>query len=495
MKNQKKYKFSKTSKINNTSTLEQHTIKKGVIQPPLNTIPNMNPTHWNKDRLPEYLWLGLILIAYENRTEGIETVGKILKGITKINNELIRPRLSDIFSLDDDSQEDIYSMMCNIINYEILSPLTVIFRDRNYNIFNKYFYDEKQTVIDRLQTLSNAIKTYYDHQSYESTDLRFCAFSLMVFQKKIRFSSTMKHIKDTLMNYPYTSHDNKIMRSYRPTIRSMEMSDMMISPNRNFLDNFWREVSMKIECEPKAFKYNASKINHEDILNIFKNVLQYINVMHKEKCIFEEKYDVVMGSISYILKIFNEITSNNLTNGILGRNGLRTIIEVYITIKYLLKIESEEPNIWKMYKVYGIGKYKLPLLKEREEKVSSSAHFFTEHIEALINEDQFEEFLDVDTRYFDKKSIKSKFEEVDEYDLYHLSYEYDTNFVHGFWGAVRESSMYQCQKASHQYHLVPDINFELNLPDVKEDMINILEKLLAIICDIYKVPKEILESK
>ena len=76
-----------------------------------------------------------------------------------------------------------------------------------------------------------------------------------------------------------------------------------------------------------------------------------------------------------------------------------------------------------------------------------------------------------------------------------MSYEYDTNFVHGFWGAVRESSMYQCQKASHQYHLVPDINLELNLPDVKEDMINVLEKLMLIICDIYQVPKEILEDR
>lgn len=481
-----------TSKI---STLKQHKIKKGVIQPPLNTLPNMKPSPWHKDRLPEYLWLGLILIAYEDRTEGIETVGKILKGITEINKELVRPRLSDIFALDDELQEKIYLLVCDIVNYEILSPLTVVYRDKDYNIFNKYFYDEKQTIRDRLQTLSDAIKIYYNHQSHESTDLRFCALSLSIFQGKMRFSSSMEHIKDTFINYPYTSHDNEIMRIYRPSIRSMEISDMMISPNRAFLDNFWKEVSMKIECEPKAFKYNASKINHEDTLSRIDKVLQYINIMNKEQCIFEEKYDVIMGSTSYILKIFNEIVSNNLGNGILGRNGLRTIIEVYITIKYLLKVEDEEPNIWKMYKIYGIGKYKLPLLKEREGKVSSSPHFFSEHIDALINEDQFEEFLDVDTRYFDKKTIKSKFEEVDEYDFYHLSYEYDTNFVHGFWGAVRESSMYQCQKASHQYHLVPDIKYELNLPDVKEDMINVLEKLIVIICDIYKVPKEILEDK
>ncbi len=490
--NYKKRNFNKTS---NTSTLEQHKVKKGVIQPPLNTLPNVNSTYWHKDRLPEYLWLGLILIAYEDRTEGIETVGRILKGIAEINKELIRPRFSDIFSLDDALQEDIYLLICDIVNYEILSPLTIIYRDGDYNIFNKYFYDEKQTVRDRLQTLSDAIKIYYDHQSYEATDLRFCVLSLTIFQGKMRITSAMEHIKDTLMNYPYTSHNDKVMRSYRPMIRSLEISDMMISPNRDFLDNFWREVSMKIECEPIAFKCYASEIDYKDILNRFEKVLQYISIMNKEKCIFEEKYDVIIGSTSYILKIFNEIVSSNLCNGILGRNALRTIIEVYITIKYLLKVESEEPNIWEMYKMYGIGKYKLPLLKEREEKVSSSPHFFTENIDALINEDQFEEFLDVDTRYFDKKSIKSKFEEVDEYDLYHLSYEYDTNFVHGFWGAVRESSMYKCQKASHQYHLVPDTNYDLNLPDVKEDMINILEKLMIIICDIYNVPKEKIEDK
>ncbi|MDN5117724.1 hypothetical protein PJV92_12405, partial [Aliarcobacter butzleri] len=70
-------------------------------------------------------------------------------------------------------------------------------------------------------------------------------------------------IKDTFVNYPYTPHKEEIMKSYRPTIRSMEISDMMISPNRNFLDNFWRELSMKIECEPKAFKYNASELDYK----------------------------------------------------------------------------------------------------------------------------------------------------------------------------------------------------------------------------------------
>ena len=84
---------------------------------------------------------------------------------------------------------------------------------------------------------------------------------------------------------------------------------MVISPNKDFLNNFWKEVAMKIECEPKAFNYNASELDYKDILNRFDKTLHYINIMNKEKCIFEEKYDVIMGSTSYILKIFNEIVS------------------------------------------------------------------------------------------------------------------------------------------------------------------------------------------
>ena len=66
------------------------------------------------------------------------------------------------------------------------------------------------------------------------------------------------------------------MKSYRPTIRSMEISDMVISPNKDFLNNFWKEVAMKIECEPKAFNYNASELDYKDILNRFDKTLHYI---------------------------------------------------------------------------------------------------------------------------------------------------------------------------------------------------------------------------
>jgi hypothetical protein len=74
----------------NISSLKSHKFSKGLIQPPMNTLPNSKPVSWTDDRLPEYLWIGLILMSF-SRTKGIEIAGKILKGISQINKNLLKP--------------------------------------------------------------------------------------------------------------------------------------------------------------------------------------------------------------------------------------------------------------------------------------------------------------------------------------------------------------------------------------------------------------------
>ncbi len=110
------------------SDLKSHKYKKGLIQPPMNTIPNQQPVSWTNDRLPEYLWLGLILMNF-NRTEGIEKVGKILQAISKINKSIIKPKLSIILSLSETEQKNIYKIICDEINPRIIAPLTALYRN------------------------------------------------------------------------------------------------------------------------------------------------------------------------------------------------------------------------------------------------------------------------------------------------------------------------------------------------------------------------------
>lgn len=465
-----------------TSDLKSHKYKKGLIQPPMNTLPNMQPSSWTNDRIPEYLWLGLILMNYE-RTEGIEKAGKILKEISKVNKSIIRPKLSLIFSLPDIEQENIYKIICNIINPEILASLTAIYRNLDYSMFNKYFNVKDITIIDRINYITEAVKLYYDHQSNEATDLRFLVLAMMIFQDKLRFHQKSR-LPEVLENYPYTNHTDEKMKMYRPSIRATEIMDMEAPPDKEFINIFWKEIGMKTNCAPIIIGFNKEdvEVDYKEYILEFQEKLNHLLNEKKEKSLIDDKFDVIIGTVTYALKIFNDVVEKNLDDSILSRHAFRTILETYINIKYLLKIESDHPNIWEEYKLYGIGKYKLPLLKEREYSgENDNTHFVDPLIDLIINEIVWEEFVDIDLRYFDNKKIKEKFEEVGEKYLYEVLYEYDNNFIHGFWGAVRESSMLHCDNPTHRYHSIPDVNFQQKMPCVNNDIHKIMNKFFTLI--------------
>lgn len=464
------------------SDLKSHKYNKGLIQPPMNTIQNTQPVSWTNNRLPEYLWLGLILMNYP-RTQGIEKIGTILIEISKENEFILKPKLSEILALSNIEQEKLYQIISKNINPKVLEPLTAIFTSSKYPILNKYFNSFEISINEKIDILSNAVKLYYEHQSHEATDLRFIVTSMMIFQGKLKLPRGSE-LEDALKNYPYTNHEDEKMKKYRPFIRSLEMMDIQVSPNKNFIDLFWKELGLKTKCNPLiiGFKQKENQMNYKLYISEFQEKISHLINKNKELSILDDKFDVIVGTTTYSLKIFNDVIEKDLDNSILGRHAFRTILEAYINIKYLLKIEVEHPNIWQEYKMYGIGKYKLPLLKERENNTTTNeTHFVEPIVEILINEIVWEEFLDIDLRYFDNKKVKEKFEEVGEKYLYEVLYEYDNNFIHGFWGAVRESSMLHCNNPTHKYHSIPDINFEQKMPSINDDIYRIIDKFSKLI--------------
>jgi len=472
-------------KIN--SDLKSHKYKKGLIQPPMNTVPNQQPVSWINDRLPEYLWLGLILMHFD-RTVGIEKSGKILKEISKRNKTIIKPKFSIILSLSKSEQEIIYKIICNEIDPTILSPLSAVYRNLNYPIFNKYFNFPDIVFNKRIKILSKAIKRYYDHQSHEATDLRFVIASMIIFQDKLRVHQD-SGIPEVFMNYPYTSHDEERMRSYRPSIRAMEMFDYESQPDKTFIDFFWKEIGLKTDCKPFiiSFDNESKRMDFKKYILEFQERLNYILNDQKELSLVDDKFDVIIGSITFALKIFNDVIEKDMGDSILGRHAFRTILETYINIMYLLRIESDHSNVWQEYKLYGIGKYKLPLLKERDNNIKgNNTHFVEPIIDVIVNEIKWEEFVDIDLRYFDNKKIKEKFEEIGEKHLYEILYEYDNNYIHGFWGAIRESCMLHCDNATHKYHSIPDINFHQKLTSVNEDIYKIMCKFSKTIDELFE---------
>jgi hypothetical protein len=223
------------------------------------------------------------------------------------------------------------------------------------------------------------------------------------------------------------------------------------------------------------------------MLDDIKLSLEFIFAKERKSHAFDVKFEVFLGSVYYSLKIMHEIMTKGIDSAILGRHGIRTLVEVYVMMKYLIIKEPEKPNIWNQYKQYGIGKYKL-VLKRQQEKRSNVTHLNEKLLEIFVNEDKSEEFVDIDVTYFDKLSIKDKFHFVDEIELYEICYEYDTNYSHGLWGAVRESSMTFCDNALHFNHKIPDQDLEVELPSVVEDCKLVFFKLLLLFSKNYTLP-------
>lgn len=475
----------------NTSGIFDHKQKKGALVRPFNASigDRLQFNSWAKDRIPEYLWLGLILHRY-GREAGLNKAMKVLSEIAEQNISLVEPKLSSIFSLDEDKQRIVYEIIAKQTEKMVLAPLTVFYANQTYLLFNQYFYISNFSIENRIDVLSEAIKTFIPHQSHEATDLRFLVICSMLYQKKLGFSEQTQSIITELNLYPTLEHTDERMRSIRPTIRSMEGMKFE-EQNFSFSKSFWKEMNMLTPCNPIKIEFPSNPADYQDFIEQARKVLEYLlaaNLINQDG----DRFDVISGMTNYALKIFNELCERNLGNTILGRHGIRTIIEVYIMLKYLINNEGTKPNIWTDYKIYGIGKYKLILLKDREINSGndeSKSHFVSPVVEYIVNEIRWEEFTDIDLTYFDKKGIRDKSIEVGEKELYDIFYDYDSSFAHGLWGAVRESSMLHCDNATHSYHSIPDVFNDQNLPDVKADAYKVLLSLYSILAKHYDVPE------
>ena len=96
------------------STLSDHTFQKGKFITPINAIPLTHELEdeksWAYGRMPEYLWIGLIL-KYYGRDEGLRKSYGIISALHKLAPGLYTARLSQILKLGADIQKKFYDSL------------------------------------------------------------------------------------------------------------------------------------------------------------------------------------------------------------------------------------------------------------------------------------------------------------------------------------------------------------------------------------------------
>lgn len=477
------------------SKLSNHTFKKGKFITPINSLPLMHELEdeksWSYGRMPEYLWIGLI-IKYYGREEGMRKSYSIISTLHKLAPELYTVRMSQILKLDTSTQQRFYDYIVCIGVKEALSPLTIFLTASKAPVFSEYFYCSEQSVEDRCKTIIQVMHEIMDHQSNEATDIRFVALYFNLLSGKLHL---LKEQVDLLTAYPTVQHTDEIMHMARPTVRSLEMMILTFETiDSVYLKDFWRCVSEMTDCNIFVIEFPEEQRSITVYMDKLHDVFIYLSELFLTTEPLNEKMNVLLGIATYSYKRMKEIYEHQLFNSISGRSCVRVLIEDYIMMKYLVKNESSHDNIWRDYQLYGMGLYKLVLARHRESGVSEESHFDERYIEALVNEFKGEEFIDMDTKYFDKQNIRFKAEDVGEKNLYGLYYDYDSSFEHGLWGAIRESSLLKCNNPAHKYHCVPDIEDETRLKTVLPDCIMVMNKTISFLNELYGIPEQLLNE-
>lgn len=477
------------------SKLSDHKFKQGIFITPINSLPKMHEFEdeksWTYGRMPEYLWIGLIL-KYYGRDEGLSKLYRIISALHRLAPELYTARMSQIITLQKDIQKNFYDYIISIGAKEALTPLTIFLTASKAPVFAECFYCTEQSVEYRCETMIQTIRDIMDHQSNESTDIRFVALYFNLLSGKVHL---LKNQVDILRSYPTANHSDEIMRIARPTVRACEMMILTFEQsNSTYLKEFWRCISEMTDCSIFTIKFPQEHRNITVYMEKLNNVFNYLSDLFIATEPLNEKMNVLLGIATYSYKRMREIYEHQLFNSISGRSCVRVLIEDYIMMKYLVKNEASHDNIWRGYQLYGIGLYKLVLARHRESGVSKESHFDERYIEILVNEFKDEEFINMDTKYFDKQNIRLKAEDVEEKSLYGLYYDYDSSFEHGLWGAIRESALLKCNNPAHKYHCVPDIEGDTILKSVLPDCVMVMNKTVSFLDEIYGIPEQLLKE-
>jgi hypothetical protein len=478
------------------SKLSDHTLKKGKFITPFNSLESIqelsDEKSWAYGRMPEYLWIGLILKRF-GRENGLNKLNSIISKLHNLAPELSTARMSQILKLDTYIQEQFFDYVVTVCSKESLAPLTIFLTSTRASFFAKYFYCPELNVEDRCDTLIETMREIINRQSNESTDIQYVAlwFNLLYF-KEIHLQ---KHQYDLLIEYPKLTHTDERMVIARASVRLKEMTlSNLQNVDSDYLLGFWSCVSEMTECKMYSFVFPIEKRDVSIYMERLYEVFSYLSDLFITVDPLDEKMKVLLGISTYSYKRLKELYEHNLFNSISARSCVRVLIEDYIMMRYLVKNEASHDNIWRDYQFYGIGSYKLVLERYRESDISDDTHFDKNYVEALVNEYKSEEFIDMDTKYFDEQSIRFKAESVDEKSLYGLYYDYDTSFEHGFWGAIRESSLLKCNNPAHKYHCIPDVEDNNRLKTVLPDCIMIMNKTISFLNDLYGIPEQILNG-
>ncbi len=476
MSKSKKESYDKESKISS------HKHIKNKLIPPLLQIPKLTPSPWIHDRLPEMIWAALI-VGNTERKKALDVFRSIGKYVST-NQKYYDVTLTGIGKL---TPSEIKTFLNHLLNWSeempvVLRPLRLYPEIPASDIFNDLLEDPVPK--EDWKKISESIRKTFDHQSQEATDCKWIKVLCFMLGGKLKFQKNMEETVKEIIEYPNYGD----LRKVRPTIRALEIS--LQNKDLTWPTYFWRHNYISTDCIPEeAFseKIKSRQVElSQEMQNMRKHLIDETKRIRDDIITYffesvddtrvDTRRETSFGLTLFGLTFFTEIVLYNISCSITGRIALRSLIEVYITFKYLLKKEQEESEIWDDFHNYGTGQSKLIYLKLKVISKQSRCIELNE-LNKIVNEDQWVEFTPINLGQWGKSDLRTMSIYANVKDIYDRYYNYTSGFVHGNKGALRESVYQMCLNPLHRFHRIPLFDLTL-MPSVTLDSVEIVNEIL-----------------
>jgi Family of unknown function (DUF5677)/SEC-C motif len=462
------------------SGIKDHRREGKSLMPPLSQIPNLRPMSWINDRLPEILW-GALLVAQLPRDAALSIFRRAAEQIHSFPES---ERLGDVThsglaALPPTQLEDFLKAVVPPSAMAALTPLCLFDCLPASDVWRRFLsvaFEQRG-----YEALAHAVALTLYHQSQEATDCRWLKVLTMSVSGHLVLPSHTPEIAEEILKYPHYGD----MRKVRPTIRAMEGSfATAVKGGTEWPLHFWMQCMKETGCAP---------LEHDDTTDVQKAATSQVAlesvfaavVSHARRTQImtdvDARHDCVFGMALYSLSLLFELLRSGNPSSILARPALRTLVECYLTLAYLLKKDSQE--LWMSHRNYGAGQAKLSYLKLKES--GSRPHSVSlEVLEQLANEDRWQEFVPIDLGHWDKTDLRRMSEEAGVKQTYDRFYGWTSTFAHGHWCAIRDSVFATCGNSLHRLHRIPRAEAR-QLPDVMADACEIVDLVLGLVSRAY----------
>ena len=462
--------------------ISKHSRKGKVLTPPMLQIPNVHFKSWINDRLPEMIWAALLISnEYISRTEALDTFRQVGRFIEKNANNSSLSEIT-ISGLSQFPRDTLLELLVSISSKEkqrkALLPLLIFDSLPAKETWMKALSSSNDGI--DWEPLAHAVAKTLDHQSQEATDCRWLRVLCMMLGGRLKLPSE-KLIKE-IYYYP----DYGDMRKVRPSIRASEMSfEMLYEYQDSWAESFWKECYDKTPCIPLDIKpdylfKSDSKFIINNLADIYTNLVDH-SFITTDQTDVNIRHDTIFGTTFFSILLLRELLKSDNRISISGRLILRTIVECYITLSYLIQKDDEE--LWKSYRVFGSGQAKLSWLKYDDMDIKPE-FVDIDMLKYLVNEDMWIEYIQINLGHWEKSNLRKISDDCGVKDVYDKYYSWTSTYTHGHWGAIRETVFDTCGNPLHRVHRIPSPKAPKH-PDVVPDAILVINMMIDKVSNYY----------